>query len=65
VRGALIGALFGLLRGVTPLAAAHVRSPRELLALHHTMARWRTASRWAAVAGLIAAAAAALAGSVA
>jgi hypothetical protein len=63
--GALIGAVFGLLRGVTPLAAARVRTPRELLALHHAMARWRAASRWAAVALLIAAAGAALAGSVA
>jgi hypothetical protein len=65
VRGALIGALFGLIRGVTPLAAVRVRTPRQLLGLHHAMARWQAPSRWLAVAALLVAAGIALAGSAA
>jgi hypothetical protein len=33
-RGALIVGCYGVIRGVTPLAAAHVRTPQQLLALH-------------------------------
>lgn len=64
VSGAVILGCFGALRGLTPLAAAHVRSQAQLLALHRGLARWRGAARWGAV-GLqvvILAAAVALAG---
>jgi hypothetical protein len=33
-RGALVLGCYGALRGLTPLAAAHVRTPQQLLALH-------------------------------
>jgi hypothetical protein len=41
-RGALVVGCFGAIRGLTPLAAAHVRSPRQLFALHAWLARRRT-----------------------
>ena len=41
---------FGAVRGLTPLAAARVRSQRQLLALHRGLARWRARARWGAVA---------------
>jgi sulfite exporter TauE/SafE len=40
-RGALIAGVFGLVRGLTPLAAAHVRRPDQLLTLHRQLARLR------------------------
>ncbi len=63
--GALIACCFGAVRGLTPLAAAHVRTPRQLLALHLVLARWRRRARWAAVAALGTILLAALAGSAA
>ena len=51
-RGGVIGALFGLVRGVTPLAAARVRTPAELLGLHHALSRWSARSRWSVVVAL-------------
>jgi hypothetical protein len=39
--GAVIGGAFGLLRGLTPLAAARVRRPDQLMALHGALARVR------------------------
>jgi hypothetical protein len=44
--GAVILGSYGALRGLTPLAAAGVRSERQLLAFHHGLARWRTRARW-------------------
>ncbi|MBV9604565.1 MAG: hypothetical protein JO027_05640 [Solirubrobacterales bacterium] len=53
--GALAGAVvlgcFGAVRGLTPLVAAGVRAPDQLLALHRGVARWRTPARWVTVAG--------------
>jgi hypothetical protein len=40
--GAVIVGCYGLVRGVTPLAAARVRSPLQLMAVHRGLARWRT-----------------------
>jgi hypothetical protein len=40
-RGALVLGAFGLVRGLTPLAAARVRRPDQLLALHTGLERWR------------------------
>jgi hypothetical protein len=39
--GALIVGLYGALRGATPLAAAPVKHPEQLLALHRGLLRWR------------------------
>jgi hypothetical protein len=63
--GAVVVGCYGLVRGLTPLFAARVRTPRELVALHASMARWRSAARWGGVAGLGAVLVAALAGSAA
>jgi hypothetical protein len=43
-RGALVLGCFGAIRGVTPLAAARVRRPDQLLALHARLERWRAPS---------------------
>ncbi len=40
-RGALMLGCFGAVRGLTPLAAARVRRPDQLLALHARLERWR------------------------
>jgi hypothetical protein len=48
--GAVVLGCFGAVRGLTPLAAAGVRSQRELLDFHRTLARWRGRARWGAVA---------------
>jgi hypothetical protein len=48
--GALILGCYGAVRGATPLAAAGVRSQRQLLDFHHALARWRRSARWGAVA---------------
>src|SRR5205085_1928502 len=40
-RGAVIVGCFGAVRGLTPLAAAHVRTPAQLMAVHRGLARWR------------------------
>jgi len=37
-RGALIMGCYGVIRGLTPLAAVHVRTPQQLLALHAGLA---------------------------
>src|SRR5450755_2754967 len=37
-RGALIMGCYGAIRGLTPLAAVHVRTPQQLLALHAGLA---------------------------
>lgn len=48
--GALVVGCFGTVRGLTPLAARHIRGPAELLALHRMLARWRAPARWGGVA---------------
>jgi sulfite exporter TauE/SafE len=53
-RGALIVGVFGLARGLTPLAAAGVRAPNQLLGLHRWLARWRTTARLASIGSLVA-----------
>jgi|SRR5947209_38953 len=40
-RGALVLGCFGAVRGLTPLVAAHVRRPDQLLSLHRRVERWR------------------------
>lgn len=49
VAGALVLGCFGAVRGLTPLVASRVRSPRELLELHSVLTRWRGRARWSAV----------------
>lgn len=48
--GALILGCYGAVRGLTPLAAARVRSQRQLLDFHRAVARWRAPVRWGVVA---------------
>ena len=48
--GAIVLGSYGALRGLTPLAAAGVRSPHGLIALHRLLTRWRARARWGAVA---------------
>jgi len=52
--GALVFGCFGALRGLTPLAAAHVRTTGQLMAVHRTLASWRGRVRWGASALLVA-----------
>jgi hypothetical protein len=51
--GAVVLGCFGLVRGLTPLAAAGVNSPRQLLEFHRALVRWRTPVRWGAVGMLL------------
>jgi len=39
--GALVLGCFGSIRGLTPLAAARVRAPDQLIAMHGRLDRWR------------------------
>jgi hypothetical protein len=39
--GAIIVGCFGTVRGLTPLAAAHVRTTGQLMAVHRALGRWR------------------------
>jgi hypothetical protein len=48
--GAIVIGCFGAVRGLTPLAAAGVRSQRQLLNFHRGLARWRGPARWGALA---------------
>ena len=48
--GAVVLGCFGAVRGLTPLAAAGVRSQRQLLEFHRALARWRAVARWGPVA---------------
>jgi MFS family permease len=65
VRGALVLGCFGLVRGSTPLAAAHVRRPDQLIVMHSRLDRWRAPVARAAPAMLIGLIALAGAGSLA
>jgi hypothetical protein len=60
--GAAVVGAFGAVRGLTPLAAARVHSPAQLLDVHGKLARWRPPARTGASATLAAIAAAALIG---
>jgi hypothetical protein len=53
VRGALVLGCFGLVRGLTPLAAARVRRPDQLIAMHSRLDRWRAPVAQAAPAMLL------------
>jgi hypothetical protein len=54
VAGAVIVGSFGLVRGLTPVLTARVRSPNKLFGLHAALARWAAPSRWLAVIALAA-----------
>ncbi len=59
-RGAVIVGCYGAVRGLQPLLAAGVHTPRQLVALHTTLQRWRGPAAALANAGLLAILAAAL-----
>lgn len=63
-RGALIVGLFGLIRGLTPLAAARVRGPEQLISMHRRLGRWRAPAGLAVRGSLAVILAAALVGSL-
>jgi hypothetical protein len=60
--GAVVMGCYGLVRGLTPLAAAGVRSTRGLIAAHAALERWRGPVRVLALGWLAVAAGAALLG---
>ncbi|TMJ97064.1 MAG: hypothetical protein E6G67_03520 [Actinobacteria bacterium] len=43
--GAMIGGVFGAVRGLTPLAAARVRTPAQLVAVDAVLRRWERPAR--------------------
>jgi hypothetical protein len=53
-RGALVLGCYGALRGLTPLAAARVRRPDQLISMHAKLERWRRPADRLAVAMLTA-----------
>jgi hypothetical protein len=55
--GAAVLGTFGLVRGLSPLAAARVRLPHQLVALHAALSRWRAPARRAGLAATAAIAA--------
>jgi hypothetical protein len=59
--GALIVGCFGAVRGLTVLAAAGIRTPGQLLALHRALGCWRRRAQWGGVGVLVAILLAALA----
>ena len=63
--GAIVLGVFGLIRGVTPLAAASVRRPDQLRALHVRLEALRDPVARVAVASLLGMTAVAAAGSLA
>jgi hypothetical protein len=46
--GALVVGCYGAVRGLTPLAAARVHTPAQLIAMHRGLDRWRGPVRWGA-----------------
>jgi hypothetical protein len=64
-RGAAIVGLYGAIRGLTPLAAARVRSPGQLVALHRALGRSRAIAARCGLLALSAVLAVSLAGSIA
>jgi hypothetical protein len=65
LRGALVMGCYGAVRGLTPLTAARIRSPQQLIALHGWLERRRQPVALGAVAVLAAIMLAALGGGVA
>lgn len=63
-RGAIVMGCYGAVRGLSVLAAARVRRPRELFALHERLAQWRWHARIGGLAALLCVGAAALLGAV-
>jgi hypothetical protein len=63
-RGAAVVGLYGVLRGLTPLAAARVRSPGQLVALHRALGRSRVPAARGGLLALAAVLAVSLAGSI-
>ena len=47
--GAIVLGCYGAVRGLTPLAAAGVRSERRLIDFHRGLQRWRGPARWSAM----------------
>jgi hypothetical protein len=60
--GGIVMGCFGLVRGISPLAAAYVRHPDQLLAFHRRLAGWRAPARRGGLAVLGAILALAIAG---
>src|SRR5450755_1505047 len=65
VLGALVFGCFGVVRGLSLLAAAHVRRPEQLVALHASLLRWRLPVARAGMAVMGATLAVAIIGSLA
>jgi hypothetical protein len=63
--GAVVLGCFGAVRGLTPIAAASVRTPEGLIAVHRALARLRAPVRWGGVVALAAVLGASVAGGVA
>jgi hypothetical protein len=63
--GAAVLGTFGLVRGLSPLAAARVRLPHQLVALHAALSRWRAPARRAGLGATAAIAALSILGSAA
>jgi hypothetical protein len=51
-RGALVVGCYGLVRGLTPLLAARVRSPQQLFEIHKRVDRWRIPAARLGIAAL-------------
>ena len=51
--GAVVLGCYGAVRGLTPLAAARVRSQSRLIEFHRGLERWRAPARWGAVAAQV------------
>ena len=64
-RGAVVLGCFGAVRGLTPIAAAPVRTPEGLIAVHRALARLRAPVRWGGVVALAAVLGVSVAGGVA
>jgi hypothetical protein len=62
--GAIVLGCFGVIRGLTPLTAAHVRTPGQLMAVHRRLAGWRAPVQRLSTALLAALCLLALAGAV-
>jgi hypothetical protein len=64
VRGAVIVGVFGLVRGLQPLATWRVRRPSQLMSFHARLRRWRSGARGTGLSLLAAILALALAGAM-
>jgi hypothetical protein len=64
MKGAAVMGLYGAIRGISPLLAARVRSPQELMALHSRLDRARVPARGSGLVLMTVVVAAAAAGAV-